>query len=360
MAADDHCGEDTHVRASEGADASGGAGRFDRCSVREMLPLLVSGVLASEERACAERHIAECAECATELAEWHAVADATNAAWQADEEPAPVESWHRLEALIAGERSPAAHVGPHISAAGIRSPVVIGTSELASAAGSVREGRAAVRPARGGIVWVLRRAWLLLAAQIPVVRRQIWAASAMVVVVSAALVLLADVEGSDVFALLAPLVAAGGIALVYGPEVDPACEVLASTPTSPRAILIARLVLVLAYDTCAFLVGSLLLVALEAGLAFVTLVLAWLGPMLLLSALCLVVTLWLRPAAGIGLALALWAVRVVSESPAHSLLRADVASFVRDAWSSRWLVIVLAAALFGCAVLCVPRARRVA
>lgn len=44
------------------------------------------------------------------------------------------------------------------------------------------------------------------------------------------------------------MIAAVGLALVYGPEVDPGLELALATPTAPRSVLLARMTLVFAYD----------------------------------------------------------------------------------------------------------------
>jgi hypothetical protein len=97
---------------------------------------------------------------------------------------------------------------------------------------------------------------------------------------------------------------------VYGPQRDPAFEALAVTATSPRLLLLARVTLVFGYDLALAVAASAVvrLVATEVELA--ELVIAWLGPMTLLSALSLVLAMWTGPNVSIAVAVTLWLLRL--------------------------------------------------
>jgi len=117
--------------------------------------------------------------------------------------------------------------------------------------------------------------------------------------------------GASLLELLAPVVAAAGIAFLYGPEQDPSLELALATPTSPRLVLLARLTLVFGYDLALGLLVSLALaLAGQAPDGLWQLILQWLGPMLLLSA----ISLWISQGLGVLPAtfvpLTLWAVKV--------------------------------------------------
>lgn len=165
-----------------------------------------------------------------------------------------------------------------------------------------RTGRTASRLSRG---------WLVLCSQVRVVQGEIWAASAIVMglglLVTLGYSLTQAPEASLPFVLLAPLAAAVGITLLYGPSVDPALEIELTLPVSPRQILVGRLVLVFGFDLALGLAGSAALSLLRADVPFLPLVSAWLAPMTFLAALAfLLMTLTLDSGVSLLVCLGLW------------------------------------------------------
>lgn len=232
--------------------------------IRDQLPFYAAGTLSPAQRTAVARHLAACAECRAELALWAAVDE------QVTEEnrtlPAP-------------------------------SPAV-----LSSTLAQVRTQRSRVSAPT--------RLWQLLWSQLPLLRKEIWPASAIVMLAGALLSLSAGGDGTPILTLMAPLVAAAGVAMIYGPENDPGLELALATPTSPRQVLLARLVLVFGYDLALAVAGSVSLIALGAstyGLG--ELVLSWLGPMTLLSTLALTLSLWIGAGNGATVAFLLWLAR---------------------------------------------------
>ncbi len=160
----------------------------------------------------------------------------------------------------------------------------------------------------------------LLLAQVRVLRREIWAASALIMLLGFGVALVPNAQAGIVLSLFAPLVAAAGVGFIYGPENDPPHELVLATPTSARLILLARLTVVCGYDTLLALIVSAALVGL--GLTpdgLIPLVGSWLGPMLLLSAVSLWLSLTWGSVGGVGTALALWVVKVLLSSGALRL-----------------------------------------
>lgn len=161
---------------------------------------------------------------------------------------------------------------------------------------------------------------LLLRSQLRVVRREIWAASALVMVLGT-LVTISVVDPSTPDAVLpivffAPLVAALGIAFLYGPEVDPAFEIEMAAPVSTRLILLARLVLVSGFNLLLGLIASVALVVINPALSFWPLVTAWLAPMAFLSALAFLLTMWSTdPSLGVLISLGLWMLQAIRQTP---------------------------------------------
>lgn len=165
-------------------------------------------------------------------------------------------------------------------------------------------------------------ALLLLRSQLYIVRREIWAASALVMMLGAGISILIPTGGTlpdgtptpDGFALafVAPLVAAMGISFLYGPGVDPAVEIEEATPVTQRQILLARLTLVFGFNLLLGLlasVGVLLagIVGLTAPVSLPALIGLWLAPMTSLSALALFLTVLTGDSlAGVVASLGLW------------------------------------------------------
>jgi hypothetical protein len=231
-----------------------------------------AGAPTGPSRAAVEAHLAHCPSCRAELAGWTTVATAVVEPLQAPPGPA-----RTVRAVLTRSALTPAAVPAH--------------------------------PRR------VRFAGQLLRAELRLVRPAVWVAS---VLVMACAVGLARGGGDDSFGLLlslvAPLLAVAGVAAVYGPESDPAFEVLAITPTSPRLVLLARATLVFGYDLALSLAASALAPLVAPDIRLVGLVAAWLGPMTLLLALSLVLALWIGPSWSMGVAGALWALRVVTVS----------------------------------------------
>jgi hypothetical protein len=204
------------------------------------------------------------------------------------------------------------------------------------------QGRAEDRPAHNlKSFWP----WLLLRAQAKVVHRDIWAASALIMMLGTAVTLALHAPTSAdtalPFVLVAPVVAAMGVAFVYGPAVDPTLEIELATPVSPRLVLLARLALVFGFDLGLGLAGSAILSLLRAEISFWPLVSAWLAPMAFLSALAFLLTISsLEPGVGMLVSLGLWIVQSVARfSPANNLPLPDLTADAARPWL--WLLAFL-------------------
>lgn len=132
---------------------------------------------------------------------------------------------------------------------------------------------------------ILHHGWSLIRSQIPMVRREIWPASAAIMIIGYIAAILVGKE--VIIQVLAPLVAAASIAMIFGPANDPAGELMVSLPTSPRQILLARLSIVFGYNFALALAASILLLPVFPYLVLPTLIISWLAPMTFISALAL-------------------------------------------------------------------------
>ena len=112
--------------------------------------------------------------------------------------------------------------------------------------------------------------------------------------------------GTPYVALLAPAVAAAGIAYAYGPGIDPAWELSQSMAVSDRMVLLVRALAVFALNAVLGLAAS----AASGAAAAVTF--GWLVPMTAVCALALAVATVSRSAnMGVAAGLAGWAIAVL-------------------------------------------------
>jgi hypothetical protein len=215
-------------------------------------------------------------------------------------------------------------------------------------------GLAATPPGGGSARRRYRFSAALLVAQARLLRAPVLVASALVMALGVLLAVLAGGLAGDVLALVAPVVAAVGISGLYGPQRDPAFEVVAAAPTSQRLILLIRIALVFGYDLALALAASAVMAAVVGDTGGLwTLVVAWLGPMALLSALCLVLTVWVGPDVAIGAALTLWSLRVLAGSVFAQVT--GLVEVVRALWSTSLATGLVTVALVLLAVLLVGR-----
>ena len=288
--------------------------------MKDLLPAYAAGSLPRADRDRVRAHLADCPRCRAELAAWQVIAAAATPA-EAAPEPARV-------------------VRAALTRSAIEGP-----------AGPPRAGHRARR---------LRHLGALVVAEARLIRPAVPVASALVMLLGVAIVLFQAAAGAAgagaglVLALLAPIVAAAGVAGTYRSRRDPVGEVVAATPTSGRLLLLVRLAIVVGYDLVLALAASAGLSATgAAGTASLNaLVGAWLGPMALLSSLSLVIAVRFGPDVALGAAVGLWAVRILADSAlAGGLLDHDwPARFIVAVWSTNAPVLAVSAAIAAAAV----------
>lgn len=216
-------------------------------------------------------------------------------------------------------------------------------------------GRPPPVPSRTGLGRHAAFAVQLLLAQPRLVRLSVWIASVLVMGLGVALALAQsrpEVPGT-VLAMVAPFVAAAGIAAVCGPDRDPAWELTAATVTSPRVVLVARVTLVFGFDLVLAVLASVLLAGTPGVVGLTG---AWFGPMALLSGLCLLLSVAVGTTPAITVTLALWMTRLLAPVlAANTAWLRPVAGAVEALWTTNLLTCMLAAALVGAAVLLTAR-----
>lgn len=290
----------------------------------EALPAYTNGTLTPEERRRVSAHLSSCDACRAELASWRTVGNASRSvSSRVPDLPEAMMKrvWSRIE-----------EDEPSVSNSG----------------------------------WLEERLSLglqLLVGQLALVRREIWTASAVTMALGCLVSLLAAgaSAGGVVLAVFAPMVAAVGVAFIYGPENDPSLEVALSTPTSPRLVLLARLTLVYGYDLALALAATVVLALATGGAGFLGLISLWIGPMLFLSALALFLSLLFNPTLATLVALILWGVRLLAySSTVQGFPLTGGMRLLESFWQSTPLLLPLAALLLLVTVLYAPHQEKLA
>jgi hypothetical protein len=232
----------------------------------DLLPEYLAGALDSETWQAVRRHLLTCASCAAELRAWEQIGAVERES--VVETPTPSlallgEVWRRIDA----------------------EPAVQPTDPRSAPATYL---------------------WNVVTVQARLLRRSVWVASALGIVLASVLAasLSAELSRDGVLTIALPLIAAAGVAFLYGPENDPGLEITLATPTSARLVLLSRFGLLFAFDVALALIGTLA-ISLARGESLWGLALTWLGPMTLLATISLALSLFTGPVvAALGAAVA--------------------------------------------------------
>jgi Putative zinc-finger len=223
----------------------------------ETIALYAAGQLAADEAAAVASHMADCPNCQTELAFWRELGSEINTS----------------------------------------SAVITAPPDLAERALSQINAPSPLKHA-------LNHTAALLRSQFILIRREMWAASAAFMALVIIMAFLSRQTGF--LTALAPMLAAATLAAIYGPQNDPASELALATPTSPWKVLLARMSIVSAYNLVLSLAASLALLLIIPADLLGSIILAWLGPLAFLSALALLLSLWIGTANAITICYAAW------------------------------------------------------
>jgi hypothetical protein len=267
----------------------------------EQVILYAANQLSKTERAAFEAHLAECAQCREELKLWSAVSEEIGA-----------------------------------SNAAVTAP-----AHLAGSALEVIHRPPALRRS-------LRHAFQLLKSQSFLVHRELFPASAAVMALGVIVALLS--RHLEVMYFIAPMVAAATLSILFGAEHDPVYELILATSTSPWKVLLARLSLVSAYNLLLVLgVAAVLLLFIPPDLIGL-MIFGWLAPMAFLSALALLLSLWIGTSNAILITYILWVAQYIPYkfivNWVDSSAWASVTSFYQQFWQSPMLLLLLSIPLF--------------
>lgn len=253
--------------------------------ISTLLPTYLNGSLDAASARRVRVHLAACADCRADLAAWQAVGGATQLATQQTGASAPVPSPMLMHAVWAK---------------------IDAQEKAAMQHRSIQRGA--------------QHLWLVFARQVPLIHKSIWIASFLVNVLMLMLVFLGregarhnlhSVEG--VLAFFTTIAAAAGVAFMYQAEHDAGYEIILSTPTSVRIVMICRMALVVGYNMAlAALTSAIIAIALGGTLwDFMHI---WLGPMLLLASISLTISVIFGSVVSLAISLLLEVVQAIISS----------------------------------------------
>ena len=230
--------------------------------IQTLLPYYASGQISEAESAFVKDHLSSCEDCQADLLLWRAVSGEIR----------------RTDSVIT-----ASPTLPKRALEQIHAPNRLSSS--------------------------FRSAWHLLRAQAFLVQREMWPSAALVMVMGVLVALISDKANFLFF--ISPLIASSMVAMIYGPDNDPALELCLATQTSPWKILLARLSLVSSYNLLLSFIASVVMLFIIPPGFLGTLILGWLGPLTFLSALALLLSIWFGTSQAITITYSLWLLQYI-------------------------------------------------
>lgn len=293
----------------------------DHLRLVALLPMYLNGQLDAASTQQVRAHVGFCVTCQRELANWEALKGASKQIFDATPQPSlqlMSQVWAQIDAPV--ER--------HLW----------------------EPGRA------------FHRLWLIFRAQIPLIHKSIWVASALVCLFGLLLTLLMGSHthghkqfAADLLVLFIVIAGASSSAFIYGAAVDPGFELTITTPTSIRLLMLCRMTLVLGYNFLLAIIASAVFASIYSGGLWGMMQL-WLGPLLFLSALCLAVSLFVGSTVALICTTVIEAFQAFPTKFAANLMGAPLSAQAFSPTSPALLIAALL--LFTFAVYAVPRQPR--
>jgi hypothetical protein len=325
--------------------------------LQELLPLYVAHQLDTIERTAVRAHLTHCAECQSELALWEQVSAEIFITNEAVSIPVRIKIkalQHIRGKQKIGHRS---HGYPQIFSG------LLNKTRGISAQPSILL-RTSQRPklSERHLNTPFLQAINLLRAQTYLIKREMWPTSAAVMALGVIIALLA--ERVEALNFLAPLVAAASLAMLFNPENDPAYELTRATPTSPWKILLARLSVVSAYNLGLALAASVLMLLIWPPNLLGMIIMGWLAPLAFLSALALLLSVWIGTNNAITISYGLWLFQYIQVSKIGAIWRFTTSwntflTAYRAFWTSPGLLLLLSLGLVGLALISVQHAKHI-
>lgn len=242
------------------------------------MPLYTARQLNRVEAAELEQHLKECPACQAELIFWQTLSG---------------------EIIAANTK--------------ISAPVDLAKRALRQIhAGSTLPNKAPTPLAPARFITTCLSVFSLLRSQAYLIKREIWPASAGIMALGVIIALLSN--HIEAISFLIPPVAAAGLAVLYGPENDPAYELALATSTSTWKILLARLSVVSAYNLLLSMLSSLAMLLIVPPHLLGIIILGWLAPMAFLSTLALLLSVWIGASNAIAVSYGLWIIQYLEIS----------------------------------------------
>ncbi|MEO8972907.1 MAG: zf-HC2 domain-containing protein [Ktedonobacteraceae bacterium] len=226
-----------------------------------LLPAYVNKTLEQQSAELVQVHLLQCETCQREYSSWEALKDAAQFA-------------------VASAPAPSINIMSQVWA-------------------KIDAAPQKVSPLSWFLSHILLHFWLILKAQVRIIHKSIWIASALVILFGGVLASIALYSSTAhnhwqqitlFLSLITTVTAASGSAFIYGTENDAGLELTLATPTSIRFIMLSRLVLVVGYDFALSFIVSIAMTLVFGGSLWDIMQL-WVGPMLLLSSITLVLSL---------------------------------------------------------------------
>ncbi len=158
---------------------------------------------------------------------------------------------------------------------------------------------------------------IIVRSQLRTLQYEIWLASPLIILLGTLTTLITYDPSSQLMtplAIIAPIIAAVGVGLLYDDDTALIRELERATMTSATILLFARLMIIFSLNLGLAVTGSLFLSLVQPEISFLPLIMTWLAPMTFLSALAFFVsTISMNAFAGGLISFILWALHLIMQ-----------------------------------------------
>jgi hypothetical protein len=201
----------------------------------------------------------------------------------------------------------------------------------------------------GDIASNIKHAFLLIQTQAKFIRHEIWLTSLLIMALGIIAGLIS--KHTEIMRILIPFVSAMCLAIIYTPDADPSFELILASPNSPRQILLARMVLTYGFNLVLAFLANICLIDLIPGGLLGQVILGWMGPMMFLSALALVLSLYFGFELAIFASYSVWLLQFATEFIFDNMQEVftqqilNLISAFNQIWDEPYLLLMLSAVL---------------